>query len=182
MFSPASSKSYSSLYTQPAYVPQPHKVVWPILLNHITLLKTLLPGTCNVYAPVLRKHATESINQLSTTPWLSTNQLSTTPWLSTNVIMLDAYLEEEKVDLLGVRVFLLMHTHEEVFHIHHQPQQPIQLICVYILQVRYVTTWQVTTDIEHCHRNDWKQVSIYQTVKWKELQTKRICCVHMLKR
>lgn len=176
MFSPASSKSYSSLYTLPASVPQPHTVVWPILLDHINLLKTLLPGTCSVYAPVLRKHATDSINQLSTTPWLSMN-----------VIMLDAYLEEEKVDLLGVRVFLLMHTHEEVFHIHHQPQQPIQLICVYILQVRYVTTWQVTTDIKHCHRNDWKntgkqkQVSIYQTVKRKELQTKRICCIHMLK-
>lgn len=38
------------------------------------------------------------------------------------------YLEKIEVHLLGVCVFLLVHGHEEVLHIHHHPQQPIHLL------------------------------------------------------
>lgn len=49
-----------------------------------------------------------------------------------------AYLEKVEVDLLGVRVLLFMYRHKKVLHIHHHPQQPVNLILGHVLQVGHM--------------------------------------------
>lgn len=49
-----------------------------------------------------------------------------------------AHLEKVEVHLFGVSVLLFVHGHEEVLHIHHHPQQPVNLLLGHILQVGHV--------------------------------------------
>lgn len=49
-----------------------------------------------------------------------------------------AHLEEVEIDLLSVRVFFLVNRHEQILHIHHHPQQPVNLLLRHILQVGHV--------------------------------------------
>lgn len=48
------------------------------------------------------------------------------------------HLEQVEIHLLGVRVLLLVHRHEEVFHVHHHAQQPVDLLLRDVLQVGHV--------------------------------------------
>lgn len=52
------------------------------------------------------------------------------------------YLKKVEVDLFGVSVLLFMHRHKKVFHIHHHPQQPVNLILWHILQVWHMISWK----------------------------------------
>lgn len=49
-----------------------------------------------------------------------------------------AYLEKVEVDLFGIGVLLFVHRHEKVLHIHDHPQEAINLILRYVLQVGHV--------------------------------------------
>lgn len=49
-----------------------------------------------------------------------------------------AYLKKVEVDLFGVSVLLFMHRHKKVLHVHHHPQQPVNLIFWHILQVGHM--------------------------------------------
>lgn len=49
-----------------------------------------------------------------------------------------SHLEKVEVDLFGVSVLLLVHWHEKVLHVHHHPQQPVNLILGDILQVGHM--------------------------------------------
>ena len=57
-----------------------------------------------------------------------------------------SYLEEVEVDLLGVRILLFMYGHEEIFHVHDHPQQPVYLFLRHILQVGYVVSYTASID------------------------------------
>lgn len=48
------------------------------------------------------------------------------------------HLEQVEIHLLGVRVLLLVHRHEEVFHVHHHAQQPVDLLLRDVLQVGHM--------------------------------------------
>lgn len=52
-----------------------------------------------------------------------------------------SHLEQVEVDLLGVRVLLFVDGHEEVLHVHHHPQQPVDLFLRHVLQVGHVVRW-----------------------------------------
>lgn len=56
---------------------------------------------------------------------------------------ISANLEKVEVHLLGVRVLLFVYGHEEVLHVHHHPQQPVDLILRHVLQVRHVISCRV---------------------------------------
>lgn len=40
----------------------------------------------------------------------------------------EAHLEEVEIDLLSVRILLLVNRHEQILHVHHHPQQAVNLI------------------------------------------------------
>lgn len=48
------------------------------------------------------------------------------------------YLEKVEVDLFGVSVLLFMYRHKKVLHVHHHPQQPVNLILGHVLQVGHM--------------------------------------------
>lgn len=43
-------------------------------------------------------------------------------------VNMHAYLEKVEIDLFSVSVFLFMHRHKKVLHIHHHPQQSVNFI------------------------------------------------------
>jgi len=49
-----------------------------------------------------------------------------------------SYPEEVEVDLLSVDIFFLVYTREEILHINHHAQQPIQFLFRHLIQVRHV--------------------------------------------
>lgn len=55
-----------------------------------------------------------------------------------------AYLKQVKVDLFSIRVLLFVDRHKKVLHIHHHPQQPVNLILRHILQVGHMISCRRT--------------------------------------
>ena len=66
--------------------------------------------------------------------------LPSLPFAHSHSHLKEAHLEEVEIDLLGVRVLLLMNRHEQILHVHHHPQQPVNLILRHVLQVGHVVS------------------------------------------
>lgn len=51
-----------------------------------------------------------------------------------------AYFEQVEINLLGVCIFFLVDTGEQILHIQYDPQEPIHFFFRHILQVRNVSS------------------------------------------